>query len=237
MVSKEQVKDPKWRILMEAIELFVDKGFKETTIGDIAEAAEVTASQFKARFRTKDGVLYELIDFMFDSQFALARSNPNDDPVFVYALETAIQLSIAEKHEHIRELYLEAYSAPRSLEFIRQRTAKELHHAFKAYNPSYEEIDFYECEIGTSGLMKAYMGHPCSMHFPLKTKVERFLQMALKAYNVPESKRNSVIASIASLDLNELSAKVLGRLFDSLESTFHCRFTSYHPDEAMGHAA
>ena len=237
MISKEQVKDPKWRILMAAIELFVDKGFKETTVNDIALEADVTPSVFKSRFHTKDGVLYELIDFMFDSQFSLARNHPNDDPVFVYALETAIQLSIVEKHEHIREMYLEAYSDPRSLEFIRQRTAKELMHAFKPYNPSYEEIDFYECEIGTSGLMKAYMGHPCSMHFPLKRKVERFLTMALKAYNVPENKREAVLSLILALNLEELSARVLTKLFNSLESTFHCKFSTNHPEETRSHAA
>ena len=170
MISKEQVKDPKWRILMASIELFIDKGFKETTIHDIALEADVTPSSFKARFHTKDGVLYELIDFMFDNQFALARSNPNNDPVFVYALETAIQLSIVETHEHIRELYLEAYRDPKSLEFIRQRTSKELLRAFSPFNPGFEEIDFYENEIGTSGLMMAYMGHPCSMHFPPEKK-------------------------------------------------------------------
>ena len=222
---------------MASIELFIDKGFKETTIHDIALEADVTPSSFKARFHTKDGVLYELIDFMFDNQFALARSNPNNDPVFVYALETAIQLSIVETHEHIRELYLEAYRDPKSLEFIRQRTSKELVRAFSPFNPGFEEIDFYENEIGTSGLMMAYMGHPCSMHFPLKRKVEKFLSIALKAYNVPEAIAKNVIQGIHTLNLEELSAKVLNKFFDSLESTFHCKFGEHHQSESKPHAA
>lgn len=237
MISKEQVKDPKWRILMASIELFIDKGFKETTIHDIALEADVAPSSFKTRFHNKDGVLYELIDFMFDNQFALARSNPNNDPVFVYALETAIQLSIAETQEHIRELYIEAYTDPKSLEFLMQRTTKELYHAFKIYNPDYEEIDFYESEIGTAGLIRAYMSRPCSMHFPLKKKVEKFISIALKAYNVPEPIIARTIAGVHSLDLEELSAKALNKLFDSLESTFHFKFGNHHHEEKKPHAA
>ena len=227
MITKKQVKDPKWRILMACVELFVDKGFKETRVKDIALEADVTPSCFEKRFHGKDGVLYELIDFMFDNQFALARSNPNDDPVHIYALETAIQLSIAEFHEHIRGIYIEAYTDPRSLEFIRQRTSKELERAFHSYNPSYEAIDFYESEIGTSGLMKAYMAHPCSKEFPLSKKVERFLELALKAYNVDEEKRKEVISSILSLDLTQMAAKALSKLFDALEKTFHIKFHDY----------
>ncbi len=222
---------------MACIELFIDKGFKETTIRDIALEADVTPSSFKTRFHTKDGVLYELIDFMFDNQFALARSVPNNDPVFVYALETAIQLSIAETQEHIRELYIEAYSDPKSLEFVMRRTTKELCRAFKFYNPNYEEIDFYECEIGTSGLVRAYMSRPCSMHFPLKKKVERFLSIALKAYNVPEPVIRRTIEGVLSLDLEELSAKALNKLFDSLEATFHIKFSQFHQEDKKPHAA
>ncbi len=234
MISKEQVKDPKWRILMACVKEFVEEGFKQTRVKTITAEADVTPASFHRIFKNKDGVLYELIDFIFDSQFAHARSYPNDDPVHVYALETAIQLAAAEIHDHIREAYLEAYTDQKCLEFIRKRTTKELQHAFKAYNPSWDEEDFYETEVGSSGLIRAYMERPCDSKFTFKRKIEDFLSFTLKGYNVPQEKIDETISSILSIDLTLYAAKVLNGLFDSLEKTFGVKFS---PESKVAHIA
>lgn len=85
---------------------------------DIIREADVSSGTFQNIFRTKDGVLIELIGFMFSNQFGIARdvsaertdSGQPDDPIFVYAVETAIQLAIAEHNENIREIYVEVYT-------------------------------------------------------------------------------------------------------------------------------
>ena len=225
MITKEQVKEAKWRILMVCVKDFIEEGFLHTHVNEIAKEADVTVSSFRRLFKNKDGVLFELIDFMFDNQFALARKHPNEDPVHVYALETAIQLSIAETHDHIREIYLEAYTDPGCLEFIRRRTASELLLAFKSFNPTWEEEDFYEAEIGSSGLMRGYMEHPCDSSFTFEKKIKGFLSFALKGYNVPGGKIQETISSVLSLDLGSLGAKALNKFFDSLERTFGCKLS------------
>ena len=54
--------------------MFIEKGFKETTMLDIIREADVSSGTFQNIFRTKDGVLSELTEFMFSNQFAVARS-------------------------------------------------------------------------------------------------------------------------------------------------------------------
>ncbi len=192
---------------------------------DIIKEADVSSGTFQNIFKTKDGVLYDLINFMFDSQFAMAKDMSKENPIFVYAIETAIQLAIAESNEHIREIYIEVYTDPDLSELIREKTTKELISIFKDFNPSWEESDFYENEIGSAGIMRAYMARPCDRYFTLKHKTDKFLQMALKAYNVPEELRNQVASSVINMDIEKIAKDVMNKLFSALELAFDFKFS------------
>ena len=69
-------------------------------------------ARFQNIFRAKDGVLTELVEFMFSNQFAMARSMTGAQlpPVYTYAVETAIQMTLTELNENLREIYIEAYT-------------------------------------------------------------------------------------------------------------------------------
>ncbi len=224
MIDKSKVKDPKKRILMVCVRMFIEKGFKATTMLDIIKEADVSSSTFQNIFRTKDGVLFDLIEFMFDNQFKMARGFSSENPVLVYSLETAIQLAIVESNENIREIYMEVYTNPDLSELLREKTSKELIEIFKPFNPSWEESDFYENEIGTSGIMRAYMARPCDMYFTLKRKTEKFLQMSLKAYNVPENIKTETISVVLNMDIENIAINVINKLFSALEIAFDFKF-------------
>ena len=82
----------KKRILQVCVKLFLEQGYRKTTMAEIIEQAGVSSSSFQNIFRAKDGVLTELVQFMFENQFAMARSAASVKlpPVYVYAVETAI---------------------------------------------------------------------------------------------------------------------------------------------------
>ena len=65
----------KKRILTVCVKLFLEKGYKRTTLAEIIEKADVSYSTFQNIFRAKDGVLTELAEFMFSNQFSMARSS------------------------------------------------------------------------------------------------------------------------------------------------------------------
>ena len=98
----------KKRILTVCVKLFLEKGYKQTTLAEINEKAGVSFSQFQNIFRAKDGVLTELVEFMFENQFAMARSAAGAKlpPIYVYAVETAIQMTLTELNENLREITL-----------------------------------------------------------------------------------------------------------------------------------
>ena len=82
----------KQRILSACVRLFLEKGYKRTTVAEILKAANVSASTFQNIFHAKDGVLIEFVQFMFGNQFNIARTVTGRElpPVYVYALETSL---------------------------------------------------------------------------------------------------------------------------------------------------
>ena len=224
MITRQQVKDPKKRILMVCVQMFIERGFKTTTMMDIIHAADVSSGTFQNIFRTKDGVLYELVKFMFDNQFAMARttvgSGENVNPVVVYAVETALQIAITELNENLREIYIEAYTQKEASEYIRQETAKELYQIFGSYQPELTARDFYDMEIGSASIMRGYMAHPCDEELTLEKKLRLFLTMSLRAYNVPKEETEQAIRFVEGLDIRTISEQVMQALFRALAMRF-----------------
>lgn len=215
----------KKRILTTCVQLFLEKGYKRSTIAEITEKAEVSCSTFQNIFRAKDGVLAELVEFMFDSQFKMARSAATVQlpPVYEYAVETAIQITLTELNENLREIYIEAYTQEKTLEFITRSTARELYRIFGRYQPELTENDFYVMDIGSTGLMRGFMAHPCDAEMPLEKKLQSFLLLSLRGYKVPEEEVQGAVKFVSELDVRTIAEGVLKKLFAELSMHFEFR--------------
>lgn len=215
----------KKRILAVCIRLFLEQGYKKTTVSEIVKKAEVSNSSFQNIFRAKDGVLTELVEFMFGSQFDATRAVTEAGlaPAYIYAVETAIQLTLTELNENLREIYIEAYTHHETSAYIFRETAKELHEIFGAYQPELTCQDFYSLEIGTAGIMYSYMAYPCDEHITLEKKIESFLLISLSAYKVPEQEQREIIGFIRGLDIRKISEKIMHKLFEAV--AMHFEFT------------
>ena len=101
MARRYDSKEAKRRILTACVRLFLEKGYTNTKVAEILKEADVSAGSFQNIFHTKDGVLTELISMMFSRQFGavrpLAANAPS--PVYLYAVETALQLAVTELRE------------------------------------------------------------------------------------------------------------------------------------------
>ena len=212
----------KRRILSVCVKLFIEKGFKKTTNAEILELADVTSSTFYNIFKTKDGVLLELTEFMFENQFGIAEKLVGEaaSPVMVYAAETALQLTLTELNENLREIYVEAYSQPHIAEYIYQTTKNQLYKIFNSYMPNCSLSDFYELEIGSAGIMRGYMSRPCDKYFTIEKKLERFIRMSLSAYNVPKEEQDKAVAYVLESDIISTANAVMKILFEALSMKF-----------------
>ena len=134
------------------VRLFLEQGYKNTSVSQIVDEAGVARGSYLNLFPTKDRILLELTETMFGGQFGVARSIADSKlpPVYAYAVETAIQLTLTELNENLREIYIEAYSLPETSEYIYLHTTAELKQIFGEKFPDDTESDFYEMEIGTA---------------------------------------------------------------------------------------
>lgn len=226
MTRRKDSQEAKKRILSACVKLFIENGYKKTKMSDIIEEANVSNSSFQNLFRTKDGVLMDLVEFMFGNQFSIANAivPENAKPSYIYAVETAIQMTLTELNENLREIYVEAYTHPMTAEYIFQRTSSELYNLFSANLPECSESDFYELEIGTSGMMRSYMTKPCDKYFTLEKKLYRFLSMTLTVYKVPEAEQKEIIDYILNSDIKKVATGVMQKLFDTLAMHFDFEF-------------
>ena len=222
MSTKKDSAETKKRILSVCVRLFLEQGYKETSVSQIVEESGVARGSYQNFFHTKDGILMELVETMFGGQFNMARIVAGSalSPLYIYAAETAIQLAIIEMNENLREIYIEAYSLPNTSEYIYLNTTNELKQIFREYLPDYTDSDFYDMEIGTAGLMRNYMAKKCDIHFPLKRKLECFLTASMRVYKVPEEEQKGVLAFINGLDIESIANEVMQKLFAMLEMKY-----------------
>ena len=225
----------KKRILKACVKLFLENGYRKTTMNLILSEASVSSSSFQNLFCCKEGVLLELESFMFKNQFKAARKAAGEGlpPVYVYAVETALQLTLTELNENLRELYMEAYTRPRLLDFIHSSTTKELYQIFGPYQPELTEQDFYELELGTAGLMRGFMGKPCTKEFTLERKLEKFLTLSLRGFKVPEEELQKVLAYLAGQDMRGAAQKVMEDLFRKLAMRYKFSLDGLLPPEKL----
>lgn len=213
-------------ILAVSAKLFLKQGYRDTTLKQIAKLSEVSVSSVQNFFRSKESLLAELAQLMFFGQFKTARKLATTElpPVYTYAVETALQIVLTERNENLREIYIEAYTTPETLEYIHQHTAKELKVIFGDRFPEYEESEFYEMDIGTAALMRGYVAKPVDVRFPLHRKIERFLTASLRIYRVSDEEISQILAFVRGLDLNALADSTMRQLFEQLESYFEIDF-------------
>ena len=138
----------------------------------------------------------------------------------LYAVETAIQLHIAELTEPLRKLYVTAYTLPSTSAYLYRSTAKRLEGIFGDYLPDAEAKDFYEMEIASTGMMRSFMAVPCDVYFTVERKIARFLECALKLYNVPVERRREVTATVLQLDLHAMAAGIIRTTVQQAEKGF-----------------
>lgn len=155
--------------------------------------------------------------------------------MYVYAAETAIQMTLTELNENLREIYVESYTHSEVSEFIFRATARELYRIFGPYQPELTEEDFYALELGSAGLMRGYMVRPCDGTLTLEKKLRMFLTLSLRGYKVPEEEVQQILRFVEGLDIRTVAEQVMQKLFQAL--AMHYEFSLSEEAQAAAPAA
>ncbi len=207
------------KMLLAAIQLFLDQGYEKTTTAQIARAAGMSPTSFFASFENKEALLLTLTQIMFENQFAKARTFAKDmESLMVYCLETSLQIYITELSEPLREIYVMAYTLPSTTEYILKSTAVQIKAIFSPFMPDAEDKDFYEMDIASGSIMRGFMARKCDIYFTVQKKISRFLECCLKLYDVPKEKRASLIEAVLAFDLHSVAKRLIDEIIAKAET-------------------
>lgn len=106
---------------------------------------------------------------------------------------------------------------PKTSEAVLKRRSEILYEHFGDVFPSFALKDFYELEIASMGIMRAYISVPCDMYFTLETKRERLVTTMLKIYDISNEKIKQVLEFIEKIDFEAVAKKAVEGVFDELE--------------------
>ncbi|MBE6574204.1 MAG: TetR/AcrR family transcriptional regulator [Ruminococcaceae bacterium] len=211
----------KSKTLHATAKLFLEKGYTESTVREIAEEAGINVSAMIRACGSKEDILCELVAYVLEGQFESVKrmlKGITDDKILFYAAETTLQLYMAESSEHIRELYSVSYSLPKTSEIIYHAITQKLEDIFKEHLPELETKDFYEYEIASAGIMRNFMTVPCDMYFTMERKVARFLETTFLVYRVPDDKIKEAINFVSGFDYPTIAQNVISNMLSYLEN-------------------
>ena len=121
------------KVLHSAAVMFLERGYEKTSIREIADHAGVNRGSVLFAIKSKEHLLCMLVAYVLEGQFETSKklmAGKTADPVLYYAVETALQLYMAESSEAVRELYAVAYSLPSTSELIYRMVTEKLERIF-----------------------------------------------------------------------------------------------------------
>lgn len=208
------------KLLHSAAVLFLEKGYSETTTAEIAKLTDVSEGVLFRMFHDKENILFHLVQHVFNEQFNVAAKlvQGSNDPVLMYAIETALQFHITNQSEPLRDIYVTAYTLPSTTEYIYEHTAQKLYELFKDNFPNYEMKDFLELEYASGSITRGFMAQKCDWYFTIDRKINRFLETALRVYKVPEEKIKEMQTKVHQVGLDKIAAQLIDGIVERARS-------------------
>lgn len=152
-----------------AMRLFAERGYEETTIADIASAADVSPRTFFAYFPSKEDVLFaEIDDRLADVRERLARRTPGETPLEAIrqSVVNVLEALVTEHGEYgavqIRLVLERPALQARALQRIHQ-TQQEVAQRIRELCPGIDEIDAVIVSGMAVGSMQSVLTH-CRQH-------------------------------------------------------------------------
>lgn len=207
------------RVLTVATELFMEKGYERTTVQDIAKLSGIPKTKIFYEMKSKEDILCALVTKFLDGVTEASNSvstKLTDNKILVYIANEVLQIYMAEMNEDMRNLYLAGYSLQKTSEAVLIRRTDIMYAVFAEMFPQLEKKDFYETEIASMGIMRAYMTVPCDMYFTIEAKANRLVAMLLRIYKADDAIINEAIEFIGQIDFESVAKKAVEDVFSEL---------------------
>lgn len=206
----EKIHATKERIMRASFKLFLENGYENTQIRQIAEESQAVTGSIYHFFRNKEDILRALIRPIFTKQIEICQNAVFDEesPLMQYLISCGVQLATCQKHRNLHEIYYLCYTSNDLCSEIIESNTEFLQKALAYYRSNLTRGELYLRCIGTTGALRAYMASGFMYdNIDVMDRIFTFASLTLRAYELPQEEIDRLLHALNSYRkvINELS--------------------------------
>ena len=201
MARKNKI-NTRLEILQLGLQLFLEKGYSNTGIKEIAKKLKLSPGNITYYFPSKENILSELVSCLCDYHMLVLDKEVKEgkNSLTAYLLEFTSMMAICETSEVAKDLYTASYTHPLSLSIIRKNDKLKAKSIFSKFCPDWTDNDFAVAETIVSGIEYASLIRETVEDITLSSRISSSLDAVMKVYNVPKEVRKEKIAEVLATD-------------------------------------
>ena len=209
MARKKVVNETKNAIIRVSIEMFLERGFTNTSVRAIAAELGISTGNITFYFPSKEHLLMVLVEMLCDSQWSMLEQQADEEEtaLMAFCMETMTVAVACEQNEIARDLFLSVFQSELCRNLLRENHVARAERIFSEYCGDWTHQQFRIAEILVMGIQHAVI-IPTDVEIPLSERIAGALNQILSIYGVPENNRAEKIRRILALDYNDIRQRV-----------------------------
>ena len=209
MARKKVVNETKNAIIRVAIEMFLERGFTNTSARAIAAELGISTGNITFYFPSKEHLLMVLVEMLCDFQWSMLEQQADEEEtaLMAFCMETMTVAAACEQNEIARDLFLSVFQSELCRNLLRENHVARAERIFSEYCGDWTHQQFRIAEILVMGIQHAVI-IPTDVEIPLSERIAAALNQILSIYGVPENNRAEKIRRILALDYNDIRQRV-----------------------------
>ena len=209
MARKKVVNETKNAIIRVAIEMFLERGFTNTSTRAIAAELGISTGNITFYFPSKEHLLMVLVEMLCDSQWSMLEQQADEEEtaLMAFCMETMTVAAACEQNKIARDLFLSVFQSELCRNLLRENHVARAERIFSEYCGDWTHQQFRIAEILVMGIQHAVI-IPTDVEIPLSERIAAALNQILSIYGVPENNRAEKIRRILALDYNDIRQRV-----------------------------
>lgn len=210
----EKIHATKERIMRASFKLFLENGYENTQIRQIAEESQSVTGSIYHFFRNKEDILRALIRPIFTKQIEICQNavSNEESPMMQYLISCGVQLATCQKHRNLHEIYYLCYTSNDLCSEIIESNTEFLQKALAYYRSNLTRGELYLRCIGTTGALRAYMASGFMYdNIDVMDRIFTFASLTLRAYELPQEEIDRLLHALNSYRkvIDELSKAMI----------------------------
>lgn len=191
------------RILAMAKALFVEQGYKKTTIRQIVEKSGILTGSIYHFYKNKEAIFREIVLLVVKQNTVLINKYFADEsPAFKYAAMNVISIKAADVNEFIRESYYEGYTSNAIFEHIVEHVTDTTETMFKERQLHYSRQDYYVRNLLIRGALRSCAAKLYFKNDEVSSKKcsDMLVEMSLSLFEYSKDEIRTVLKRLEQLD-------------------------------------